>query len=230
MFRTSLMIALVTAATVGAAGCNGARSSQANATAPGMASNNGDGLRMLHNVADPNAPFAVLSTTPHLAQREPLLDVNAVPVCDPSQLKVWESSASANGAHRSLRYTLSNTGAACKLAGFPAVTLLGVDGGVLGAIRVQKVSQNAIVASVQPGAPVAVSDDALSAPSAPVLLIPKGQAGFYIGWTSGPTCRQIGKIVIAAPGSAQSVIIPRQLSVCESRLMISAVSPNNQGN
>lgn len=228
MSRTILPAVLAALAVLGSVGCAGAHSGVSAVGAPSLAEETATGLPMRHNLADPNAPFAVLSSAPHLTTREPLLDVSAAPVCDPGQLRIWESRASANGTHRSIRYTLANTGSACKLAGFPAVTLEGPAGEILGSIEFQKVSDAAIAASLRPGDanPRMIAVD--TAPSAPVLLIPRGQAGFDLGWTSGPSCQEVAKIVIAAPGSDESVIIPRQLSVCESRVLISAVSPNDR--
>ena len=224
MLNRLILVPFAAAALLGLAACNSGHPGQVQGVAPGIA--NGDsGYGPMRNLSDPNAPFAVLAASPHLEKRPALLDVNAVPVCDPSNLHVWESGANVNGNHRTIRYTLSNSGDACRLTGFPAITLLAPGGRVLGSVRLQKVSEETIAATLTNAGGIVPADSSASYPSEPVLLVPKGRAGFDIGWTSGPACQQVSQIVIAAPGSDHSVIIPRQLTVCAERLLVSAVSP-----
>ena len=207
------------------AGCNQVRSGQSSrAGAPGLRGEDG---QMARNVADPNAPFSVLA--PHLATREPMLDVNGVAPCQPAQITLFESRAQASGPHHTLRLSLANSGEACRLGGFPSITLLGSGNQVLGNIRIRKVSAGSMTASlaspVQPAS--AQQDESSDVPSPQVLLSAKGEADFQLGWTSGPNCEQVSRIAVAAPGTTRSVLISRPLAVCEDQVLITAVSPSN---
>ena len=183
-------------------------------------------MRMSHNVADPNAPFTVMPPGPRLAVRQPaVLDVNGLPPCDPGQITLYESRAQANGPHHTLRLSLANTGEACRLGGFPSISLLGADGTVLGNIRIHKVSNQSMTASLaSPLLPAAVKQEAeFDMPSPQVLLSAKGQADFQLGWTSGPNCEQVSRIAVAAPGTTRSILISRALAVCEDQVLITAI-------
>ena len=144
-----LSIGLLVALCMFFSACNSAGSRQSG-TAPNV---NGDAMR---NVADPNAPFTLRPETPHLAKRQPILDVNAVPVCAEAQLSLFETRSRLNGNQHTLRLTLENQGTACRLSGFPAITLLGPDGAILSGVEVQKVSADTLAASLKP--PVAPPD------------------------------------------------------------------------
>ena len=123
--------------------------------------------------------------------------------------------------------TLENLGPACRLGGFPAISLIDGDGAVLGAIQVRKVSSATMAASL-----VAMrgegGEEVPQAPSPQVLLPSKGGAEFQLGWVSGSACKQAARIAIAAPttaaANAPAVIISRPLSVCEDQVMITAIA------
>ncbi len=182
---------------------------------------------LARNVADPNAPFSVPS--PKFAIREPLLDVNGVDPCAPAQLSLFESRAQVNGMHHTVRFSIANSGYACRLGGFPSVTLLRADGSVIGGLRIRKVSSDSMSASL--GSPIEQTADTLpgetaaTAPSPMVLVPSKGEAAFQIGWTSGMHCEQVSRIAIAAPGATQSMQISRPISLCEDQILITAVAP-----
>ncbi len=219
--RTPLL--LLSASLLCLIGCNGhVSSSQDGALAPTLWAEDGP-TRNVHNVANPNAPFAVLAAQPRLTHRPEIVDATSVPVCNPATLRVWESGADVNGPRHRIRYTVSNAGEACRIAGFPAVTLLDGTGTVLGSIQMDRVSDDIISAHLRQES-IAYTQEA-EMPSQPVLLLPEGRAAFELGWTSGAACQQVSRIAIAAPGSAQSVILPRQLSVCSDRVLLSAISP-----
>ena len=194
------------------------------AGAPGLRGEDG---QLARNVADPNAPFSV--PAPRLAIRQPLLDVNGVAPCQPAQITLFESRAQASGPHHTLRLSLANTGEACRLGGFPSISLLGPGGQVLGNIRIRKVSADSMTASLaSPVLPAsAQQDEQPDAPSPQVLLSAKGEADFQVGWTSGPNCEQVSRIAVAAPGTTRSILITRPLDVCEDQVLITAVSPSN---
>ncbi len=206
-----------------ASGCGEARARPSSAaTAPGL--RDGDMVRVAHNVANPNGPFSIPS--PRLAQRPQLLDVNAVPPCDPSALSVFESRAEVNGMHHAVRFSLANGGQACRLGGFPSITLLRADGTVIGGVRIRKISADTMRASLT--APSTVHADAnLDAPSPQVLLAAKEEAAFELGWTSGPRCESVSRIAMAAPGSTVSMQVSHAINVCENQVLLTAVAPSD---
>ncbi len=207
-----------------------ARSGSA-AMAPGFAGDRAS-MRVAHNVADPNSPFALRDAAPHLTARAPLLDVDGVPDCDPRQLNLYESRAEVSGAHHALRLTLANTGEACRIGGFPAISLVGSDGSVLASVRVDKVSDHRLAASLaSPLVPAAARPgesggrgESSGTVSPLVLLSPQGEAAFELGWTSGPNCLQASRIAVSAPGSREIIMLSRSLIVCEDRVQITAVA------
>ena len=206
-----------------ASGCGEGRARpSSSAMAPSL--RNGEMVRVAHNVADPNAPFSVPS--PRLAQRPQLLDINAVPPCDPSALSVFESRAEVNGTHHAVRFSLVNSGQACRLGGFPSITLLRPDGSIVGGVRIRKISGDTMRASLT--SPATIHTDAgLDAPSPQVLLASSEEAAFELGWTSGPRCESVSRIALAAPGSMVSMQVSRSISVCESQVLITAVAPSD---
>ncbi len=180
-------------------------------------------LQSERNVANPNAPFLVPSGKPQLRTREPLLDVAAVDPCAEAQLTLFESRAQSSGDRHTLEYTIQNRGAACRLGGFPAISLLRPDGSVAGTVQLERVSSDSMAATLSsPTAAVQQAD--LNTPSPEVLLPSRGSAVFQLGWTTGPNCEQVSRIAIAAPGSTRPVVLPRPLVVCENRVLITAVA------
>ena len=220
LHRCSLFSLLAFAATLG---CGEARVRPASsATAPGL--RNGEGMPRAHNLVDPNAPFSM--PAPRLARRPGLLDVNGVPPCDPASLSIFESRAETNGAHHALRFSLVNNGGACRIAGFPSITLLRADGSVVGGVHIQKVSADTLRASLTSAAAVH-ADASLDAPSPQVLVPASEEADFEVGWTSGPRCEAVSRIAFAAPGSLTSMQVSRPISVCEAQVLITAVAPSD---
>jgi hypothetical protein len=220
-----LRIALPVLACMSLTACNSSGTRQ-NGTAPNM---NGDAMPINRNVADPNAPFTLrprkAGDTPQLAARQPILDENGVPTCLESQLSLFETRSRMNGNNHTLRLTLENQGTACRLMGFPAVTLLGADGSVLKGITVQKVSAAALAASLTPARAGSEPGAEEVQPSPEVLLPPKSDAAFELGWSSGPGCAQVDRIAVSAPGNTQPSYVPRQLSLCGNSLLLTAVAP-----
>lgn len=177
-----------------------------------------------HNVANPNAPFSVrpVSAPPRLSQRPLLLDINNVEPCSPSQLSVWESAARSNGIHHSLRFSIGNAGEACRLRGFPSISLQRADGSLLGEITLHKVSDSTLSATLSESA-ATVSDSPQSIPSPAVLLPTKGEASFALGWTTGSSCELVSRIAIGVPGTGRAIVVPRSLVLCHSEVLITAV-------
>ncbi len=205
------------------AGCQSPHSGLSKrATAPGLRDSDGavDGS-MARNVAAPNGPYTLAAAKPRLAVREAILDVDGVPACAPGQLGLFESRAQANGLRHTVRFTLSNQGSACRIGGFPSVSLLGADGTILGQIRLRKVSDTGMAAMLATGTR---RETAVDGASPQILLPSQGHAAFDLGWTTGPACVQVSRIAIAAPGSTETVVIPRTLSVCEDQVLVTQVA------
>ena len=220
--RIAPLVAVAAAVLCGIQGCSNVRVPGGSlASAPGLG--NGDSMPIRRNVADPNAPFTLMPQPAHLEKREPILDINGVPDCAPQELSFFESRAESNGPHHTLRFTIANGGTACHLSGFPSITLLAPDGSVLGGIHVRKVSRQSLAATLGPVS-AAPQDAALDQPSPEVLVLARGQAAFQLGWTTGPSCEQVGRIAIAAPGETATIVIPRNLAVCEDEVLVTAVA------
>ncbi len=219
----SLFLCLVVTA------CNGSGGRQAG-TAPNM---DGDSMPTRRNVADPNAPFTLRPEAPHLAKRQPILDASDMPVCAETQLSLFETRSSVHGNQHTMRLTLENQGAPCRLRGYPAVTLLGPNATILQGVAMPKVTNAVMAASLKAsGTPNAAGPagttpppGAADEPSPDVVLRTKGDAAFDLGWTSGADCAQVNRIAVSAPGNTQPSYIPRQLSLCGNRMMMTAVAP-----
>lgn len=225
-----LIFTLASVILIGVSGCNGAPHGMSQATAPTLPGGDGPSLR---NVANPNAPFLLKPAEPKLAKRQPLLDVNGVKPCAPGQLTVFESRARVSGIHHTLRLSVSNQGDACRLGGYPAVTLLDEGGRVVGSIVTQRVSADAMTASLIKGSAPAPSvqeanDAETETPTPQVLLAHSGEAAFELGWSTGPTCTPISRIAVGTPGLASAtpapIFINRPLRLCDGTLLVTALS------
>ncbi len=174
------------------------------------------------NAANPNAPFAVPAGSPQLRARPQILDINGVLPCVQEQLTLFESGAQSSGAHHTARIAFENTGSACRLGGFPSITLLRADGSVAGSVQLEKVSRVSMAATLKSGSG---EEAAFEGPAPQVLLPSHGEAAFELGWITGPECERIGRIAIGAPGSTRPTLLPRPLTVCEDRILVTAVAP-----
>jgi hypothetical protein len=227
--RPSLYLAL---ACFVLSGCTGARTQHSSyATAPGL---NEDAPLSSRGGANPNAPYTTVDHSVHLVKRPALLDVNAAEPCVFSDLSLFESGARVDGERRSVRLNLVNHAkAACRLSGYPAISLLRLDGSLIGNVTIQKVTATTLEAALHPGAPVDGKNGLIetaeeSQPSPEVLLAPAGEATFEVGWTSGAACDQVGSIAVAAPGTLQSFMVKHQLNVCEGKILVTALSDGTE--
>ena len=229
MRTKTVVMASSTALAALLSGCAGAHSGQlAYSTAPGL---HEDAPLSSRGGANPNAPYAMVDHTAHLVTRPTQVDINAAAPCAASDLSLFESGAHVDGDRRSVRLNLVNHAKeACQLSGYPAISLLRADGSLLGSLRIEKVTATTLEAAVS--APLSdasrnsASAKLTSAPSVAVLLLPAGEAAFEVGWTSGPNCDQVGSIAVAAPGTVQTFVVRHTLTVCESRIRITAMSGN----
>ncbi len=176
------------------------------------------------NTANPNAPFLLPAEKPALRTREPVLDVNAADWCSETQLSLFESRAQSSGIRHTLQYTVRNGGPACRLGGFPSISLLHGDGSVAATVRLERVSRETLAATLAPGAAGALVAPA-AVPTPHVLLPAHGSAAFQLGWVTGPDCERISRIAIAAPGSTRPVVLARPMVLCEDRILVTAIGP-----
>ena len=221
-------LSALTALSVGCAGAN--RGRLAYSAAPKLQE---DAPLSTRGGANPNAPYAVIDHGAHLVTRPTQVDLNAAAPCDASDLSLFESGAHVEGDRRSVRLNLVNHAKeACRLGGYPAISLLREDGSLLGNVRIEKVTATTLEAAISSSpanaAKSAPSADVGPMPSPEVLLPPAGEAAFEIGWTSGQACDQVGSIAVAAAGTVQTFVVRHALTVCEGRIRITAVSDNTQ--
>lgn len=168
---------------------------------------------------NPNAPYLVASTTPQLVKRAPAVDPSTVEACDSSNLSVTEIAAAVNGNYRAVKLAFNNLGAApCKLGGYPSISLLDENGAPVASVVVDRVTAYTLSAELaQKAMPAAISPDAV------VVLAPKGEAWFQLGWASGDGCPAVSRISVSAPGASESFSINHPLTVCEGRVQITTL-------
>ncbi len=158
-----------------------------------------------------------------------MVDVNAVAPCAAGDLSLFESGAHVDGERRSIRLNLVNHAQEpCRLSGYPAISLLRKDGSLIGSIAVEKITATTLDAAFHPRGDATVTQVSASQPPAYVLLAPSGEAAFEIGWTSRPDCDQVGAIAVAAPGTLQSFTVNHTLSICEGRILVTAINDGTQ--
>ncbi len=198
------------------------------------------GEESARNVANPNAPFSIRAVSPSLAHRPHPpgngFRADATQPCSPAQLSLWESAARSNGNRHSLRFAVGNAGEACRLRGFPSISLLRADGSIVGEVTLRKISGSALSATLSAPLfnPLSVASsaqnppsDRMALPSPLVVLPPKGEASFELGWTAGSNCEPVSRIAIGMPGTGRAVVLPRRLVVCQGELLITAIAASS---
>jgi hypothetical protein len=91
------------------------------------------------------------------------------------------------------------------------------------------VGRQAAPAHSELASPAVLAEQAPGAqPSPYVLLAPMGEATFEIGWTSGEHCDHVGAIAVAAPGTLQSFTVRHELTVCQGRILVTAINDGAQ--
>ena len=207
-------------------GCNAAHNKlSAHANAPGLRD---DAPLSSRGGTNPNAPYTMVDHSAHLVQRTAIVDVNAAMPCAAADLSLFESGAHVDGERRSVRLNLVNHAKVpCRLGGYPSISLLKQDGSLLGNVVIEKVTATTLEAALHANTAALKSSDE-QRPSPYVLLAPSGEASFEVGWTSGPACDQIGSIAVSAPGTVQSFTVKHNLSVCEGRILVTAVSDGTE--
>jgi hypothetical protein len=207
------------------------------ATAPSLS---GDAPLISRGGTNPNALYAELDHSVHLVRRPTLADVNTAVPCAAEDLSVFESGARIDGEHRSVRLNLVNhANKPCRLAGYPAISLLRADGSLIGNTAIEKLTATTLEASMHHSAAVAVEPQQSTARSGAtasgptsrpesVLLVPAGEASFEVRWISGPNCDPVASMVVAAPDTVQSFTIQHTLTVCEGRIQVTAINDSTE--
>ena len=223
-FRSAVL--LVAASAVGlAAGC--ARSSMHGSAAASAPTLSEDSPAHIRGVSDPNAQFTLIDRTARPATPQPSVDAQSGPACDASALRVYEVAAQMDGDSRIVKLAFVNRGeTACALAGFPSIALFDDAGRRVAGIAIQQTGSMSFSGRVEASA---------SPTQAPlkVLLAPRGEAYFQIGWSTGDQCPTVSRFSVKAPGAVDlpagetddSFTIDRPLTVCGGQMRITEVVP-----
>ncbi|TCK74121.1 uncharacterized protein DUF4232 [Acidipila rosea] len=168
---------------------------------------------------NPNAPYEVAVQKPQLVKRPAIIDINAAAPCNAANLNVFETGAKVNGAYRAVRLAFVNTGAQpCKLGGYPAISLIDQQGGPVGSISIEKVTADTLTAQLGPA-----QQATFTQPSPEVLLAPRGNAWFEVGYTSSTDCPAISGIAVSAPGTLHLFTINHPLTICAGKIQVTAL-------
>jgi hypothetical protein len=173
----------------------------------------------------PNAPYSVIDSQPKLVVRNATLatDLAHAEPCTASQLAVSEVAANLEDNHRSATLGFVNlSDAPCKIGGYPEIKLLDKHNQTVANVDIEKVSATSLVAGVASGAVPAAST---TPTTAEVLLAPRSEADFQIGWTTGESCPEIAQILVAAPGTHHTFVLHRRIAICAGPIQITALQP-----
>jgi len=217
------------------AGCtqNAARGKVAG-TAPALS---GEGQPHIRGVSDPNAPFTLMDRMKASAGAVSSGEDSASAArCAAADLQVYEAAASMNGDARSVRLALKNVGAnACRLSGYPAITLEDEYGAAIASIAVRQTGAASLSgAVVAPVVKASAASGAGATGPVDIVLRPGNKANFEIGWSSGEGCPVVSRFTVALPESSPtageesatasgSFTINRALNVCNGELQVTAL-------
>lgn len=177
---------------------------------------------------NPNAPYLMkASTTPQLARRSEASGA-AVNPCDSKNLTVTEIAAAVNGKYRAVKLAFDNGGLTpCHIGGYPTVTLLDQTGTPVANLVVDRVTDSTLSAQLSRGPVPAAATTAK--PNAQITIAPRGEAWFEVGWSTGEGCPVVSRISVSAPGSSESFTVNHPLTVCESRVQITTLHADQEG-
>lgn len=201
-----------------ATGCgHSAHSSALRGGAPAML--NEDGPH--REGTNPNAPYLMAaSATPQLAHRSDTYTSGVNP-CDGKSLTVTEIAASVNGKFRAVKLAFDNDGLTpCRIGGYPTITLLDQTGTPVANLVVDRVTLSTMSAQLTPGPVPAVT---APKPDAQIVIAPRGEAWFEVGWSTGEGCPVVSRISVSAPGSSENLTVNHPLTVCEGRVQITTL-------
>jgi hypothetical protein len=139
-------------------------------------------------------------------------------------LSVTEIAAAMNGNFHAVKLAFYNQGlASCRIGGYPNVSLLDKNGNPVASVTVDRISQSALSAKLTPGSVETVS----AQPQAQLVIAPRSEAWFQMGWSTGEGCPQIARISISAPGSSETFTVNHPLAICDGRIEITALHSDN---
>jgi hypothetical protein len=168
----------------------------------------------------------VAASKPQLVKRADGATTDAADPCDSKNLSVTEIAAAVNGKYRAVKLAFDNQGlTACRLGGYPSISLLEQDGTPVVSVVVDRVTASTLSAQLAPAAApqnTAQTENA-GKPGAQVLLAPKGEAWFQIGWSTGDGCPVVSRISVSAPGTTESFTVSHPLTICDGRVQITTL-------
>jgi hypothetical protein len=172
-----------------------------------------------HGGTNPNAPYMVAAASPQLVKRSGATASSANP-CESKDLSVTEIAAAVNGNYRAIKLAFDNEGLApCRLGGYPSISLLDQSGTPVANLVVDRVTASSIRARLAEG-PL---QTAAATRDAQIIISPKGEAWFQVGWSTGEDCPVVSRISVSAPGSSESFSVTHPLTVCEGRVAITTL-------
>lgn len=180
---------------------------------------------------NPNAPYVVAGTSPQLVKRAETANAASINSCDGGHLAVTEIAAAMNGNYRALKLAFVNqSGAPCSLGGYPAISLLNKDGSPVASVVVDRVTASVLSAQLEQSSVQSSVQPAATQTDAAVVLTPKGEAWFQIGWSTGENCPTVSHISVAAPGATETLSVNHPLTVCEGRVQITTLHSDRDAN
>lgn len=165
---------------------------------------------------NPNAPYLMAGETPRLIPRATEMDARNAGPCNPEVLSVEQIAGDSNGLIRSMKLAFMNRGpVACRLGGYPGITLLDPEGANIGSIATEKISSSRVEAELSK-APAPPAETAVPA----ITLMPHAVAAFQVVWTTGTNCSSVGQIVVTAPGSQRAFTVSQPMRICAGRVQV----------
>jgi hypothetical protein len=192
-----------------------------------------DGPQSARGGTNPNAPYLVAASKPQLVKRADGATTDAADPCDSKNLSVTEIAAAVNGKYRAVKLAFDNLGLTpCRLGGYPSISLLDKDGTPVASVVVDRVTASTLSAQLAPPSVpqnTAQTENA-GKPGAQVLLAPKGEAWFQIGWSTGDGCPVVSRISVSAPGTTESFTVSHPLTICDGRVQITTLHADQDAN
>jgi hypothetical protein len=160
------------------------------------------------------------TANPQLVKRSDAVSGAAANPCESKDLEVTEIAAAVNGDYRAVKIAFDNNGLApCRLGGYPSISLLDKSGTPVTNLVVDRVTTSSICAKL---ADSSVQSTAAKQ-EAQIVITPKDEAWFQIGWSTGQDCPVVSRINVSAPGSTESFTVNHPLTVCEGRIQITTL-------
>jgi hypothetical protein len=195
-----------------------------------------DGPQNPRGGTNPNAPYLVAATKPQLVKRSDGMTADNADACDSKNLSVTEIAAAVNGKYRAVKLAFDNQGITpCRLGGYPSISLLDQSGTPVASVVVDRVTASTLSAQLAPPSTPAPAEsagkpEADGKAGAQVLLMPKSEAWFQIGWSTGDGCPVVSRISVSAPGAAESFVVNHPLTICDGHVQITTLRADQDAN